>query len=688
MMVVAVILSLISAAAYLTSADTRFAGRQASKSDVLTAADAALEYAYSQWKTSTAAVIHGNKTSIPPASTWSATSMLSNFNAAYGAGGTFAASTGVTVTALSILATDQNGQPLIDPSSKKDISSTTTPPEVDTNNVPGYPGWSGKSYNYLATATVTSNGHYAVGTSTSGGVTTSDNAVTVKRYFQVTTVPLFQAAIFYENNLEIHPGAKMVVTGLVHTNANFYALGMAAQVQFMNNVSYVGSYSEGSNPAVRWGWDGSNTNGSNTPENVNALYNYYYHTGLYPDLWSDGLPTGTSTTRASQVNQVSTIDPFGGANQSNNGLHDIVEVPATGAAYSDQVAYNNASLRITIDNTGTTDATRYTITDGSNKPLTGVDLTNVLNALKATPTTSMVDQREGTSVVVTSLDMAKLAYATVPTASLNSGGEFGTANNFPVGLNSDGTIYGSPLSPGTTFQKNFQGTVYIRYADHGTPSSTANMAVRLVNGRSLGQDVSVASENGMYIQGDYNTGGTKASDVPTNGTGTTPEASNYTRHSSSVMADAVTILSNSWSDTNAGFLALRADRHRDHRQHGHPRRRRSFQRRRCQRPQRQRDRVRRRAQLPPLPGRLGSAERRQHVHQLHLHRFAGRKPSTARSSPGVGRPTTSTSGPTASGASTRFSCRNSRRAYRPASSSRAAVTSGRSTESAAVPSSP
>ena len=245
----------------------------------------------------------------------------------------------MVVTALSICSTDQNGQ---------NISTTSAPTGVSTNNVPGYPGWSGVSYNYLATATVSSTGQYGVYASTVGGVATSDNTVTITRYFQVTTVPLFQAAIFYENCLEIHPGAKMVVSGLVHTNDSLYALGIGAQVQFLNNVSYVNSYSEGSNPAVRWGWDGSNTSAANTPENIDALYQYYYGTNSQ-DLWKDGLPSSSSATRASQINQVSTIDPFGGANQGTNGLYSIIQVPAAGsaAAASDQVAYNNASLRVT-----------------------------------------------------------------------------------------------------------------------------------------------------------------------------------------------------------------------------------------------------------------------------------------------------------------------------------------------------
>lgn len=71
--------------------------------------------------------------------------------------------------------------------------------------------------------------------------------------------------------------------------------------------------------------------------------------------------------------------------------------------------------------------------------------------------------------------------------------------------------------------------------------------------------MTIASDNGVYIQGDYNTGGSVPLDVPANdptkpgyATGTAaPQATGYTRYASAVMADAVTILSNNWKDSNA-----------------------------------------------------------------------------------------------------------------------------------------
>ena len=425
------------------------------------------------------------------------------------------------VSTLSIGATDQNGQ---------NISYAGTPTGFPTNNVPGYLGWSGTTYNYVASVTVSNPNHY--------GFSGDTTPVTVNRFFQVTTVPLFQAAIFYENVLEIHPGAFMKITGLVHSNDSIYALGFLANLQFMSTVSYVGTYQESSNPVVRYGWDGSNNAGDLIPDPWAAYY---------PDYWADGQPSSSSTSRATQLNRVSTIDPFGTTSSSNNGLYPIVQIPAVGNT-SDQIAYNNASLRIIINSAiPVGNPLRYTITDGSGVPgnlLTGADYNNVVAALTATPATTIFDQREGATVTVTSLDMAKLAYATVPAPTLTATGEFGTVAA-PSGSNSDGTSYAN----GTTFQKNFAGTVYIH--DIAPTGSSTRTAIRLVNGRKLGQNITIASDNGMYIQGDYNTGGSSPSDVPTDGSGTSPQATTYSRHSSSIMADAATILSNGWVDGNS-----------------------------------------------------------------------------------------------------------------------------------------
>ena len=504
----------------MTSQFGRYAGQQRGTSDTLTACDAALEYAYSQWK----AVAQNGASAVGPAASKCGPPNPLNptgppdlsvaFNAAFGGTSGFAKA-GIKCNALTIYGTDQNG--LVQQ------ACNVAPPKVPTANVPGYPGWTGNTYNYVATATVTNSAY--------GGSST----VAAQRFFQMTSVPLFQAAIFYENKLEIHPGDAMKVTGLVHTNGDLWAQGFST-LQFMSNVSYVGAFHQAADPTVRYGWDG---------------YGY----GLFPGssqeiTWANGSTYSNPSGNTSQLNQVTAIDPFGSTQSTNNNLHQIIDPPTAANATNPQIAYNNASLIITVNTALANNAAgRYIITDGSGNALTGADLTNVQQAIGAsttagaTTTSSITDMREASTVTITNLDMAKLASAVMPTT-------------VPLTAPYNGTyIDGSPpkatapVLTQDTWQAQFANkpTVYIQ--DVGPTTSSTRRAIRLINGRNLYQSVSVASNNGMYVQGDYNTGGASASSVPSNTSNTGSNvATGYTSLSSSVMADAVTILSNNWND--------------------------------------------------------------------------------------------------------------------------------------------
>jgi hypothetical protein len=116
---------------------------------------------------------------------------------------------------------------------------------------------------------------------------------------------------------------------------------------------------------------------------------------------------------------------------------------------------------------------------------------------------------------------------------------------------------------------NFNGIVYIYDA---SATSGARRGIRIKNGSkiplnpTLGMSgLTVVSNNPVYIQGDFNTGGT-GSTVPSNNPSnlnpdgtyinpTTPPnstVSGYTRAPTSVLADAVNILSANWNDANSG----------------------------------------------------------------------------------------------------------------------------------------
>jgi hypothetical protein len=67
----------------------------------------------------------------------------------------------------------------------------------------------------------------------------------VEQTLQINMVPLFQFAIFYNQDLEVSPGADMVISGPVHANGNLIArcqTGFTNTVQFTDRVSVTGGF--------------------------------------------------------------------------------------------------------------------------------------------------------------------------------------------------------------------------------------------------------------------------------------------------------------------------------------------------------------------------------------------------------------------------------------------------------------
>ncbi|MFL6590591.1 MAG: hypothetical protein ACJ8M4_10515, partial [Chthoniobacterales bacterium] len=76
-----------------------------------------------------------------------------------------------------------------------------------------------------------------------------------------------------------------------------------------------------------------------------------------------------------------------------------------------------------------------------------------------------------------------------------------------------------------------------------------NRAIRFKNGATLPTGgMTIVSENPVYILGDFNTGGSPPSN---SGTYTDPDVSGYVRRNAAIVADAVTVLSGDWNDSNS-----------------------------------------------------------------------------------------------------------------------------------------
>jgi len=323
----------------------------------------------------------------------------------------------------------------------------------------------------------------------------------VRRRFQYVEVPIFQMMFFFNDDLVIYKPATMTVGGLVHTNANLY-LSQQNGLTFNNNVSYAGSYSATTIPP--YGATYSAWSSSDQPPTLNGALTQV----------PVAAPLGVS-----MMSLFNTAD----TNPNNDGFQEIIQMP--NASYTDppEISQRRMSNKagIVINISGTT----ATLTLQNGTVATAAQQTAIKAAF--TGKTTLYDQREGKTVDVANIDVSLL------TPALNA---LGAAN--------------------------FNSVLYI--VDTTTVSGTSPnpKTVRLKNGGVLPDaGLTIASQNPVYIQGDYNTG-TSATVLPTavpaNSTGNpsgtdSPTAPGYTRKASSVLGDAVMFLSNSWNDANSSL---------------------------------------------------------------------------------------------------------------------------------------
>jgi hypothetical protein len=321
---------------------------------------------------------------------------------------------------------------------------------------------------------------------------TSGNVVAkVRRIFSKQQLSPWNYAIFYVDPLEIHPSPPFTVTGWVHTNFNLYTAHNT--LTFADKVTYASDWFVGFMPGDH--------QHPETPTKPNWLLNLppARDTALQPFGLDSGAIFSSSDT-----------------NPNNDSYRELIQPPVNG--YNDTMAssryWNQASVAIKVDA-----ANNVTIgqpnSDGTITPFNASNPLYTMFSGAITTNQSIQDNREAASVRLVTLDLSSIENNT------------------------------SGLSP-TYKAAGFNGIVYIY--DNSNSSSTRR-AVRLVNGTKIpSMGLTVVSQNPVYIQGDYNTGGAPPSN---SGDPTTPQVSGYTRAPCAVVADAVNLLSSAWLDSNS-----------------------------------------------------------------------------------------------------------------------------------------
>ena len=367
-------------------------------------------------------------------------------------------------------------------------------------------GWSSKTltsgdYAGLNGSTQTINVSVTA-TDSKNGVT---HRTTVTQALEVQQIPIFQFGVFYQNDLEILPGSTMTFTGPVHTNGNLYLGndGSTTSTNFDSTMTAYGTIIHGRK-------DGGSLNSGDVTINDNDGNSVSMKNGgSWVDSnaanwatestarWDDNVQNNAHGVKKLTIPIPNSTDP--------QEAHKLIEKRVSGESsqlQSQKLDYK-AHLRIidgaVMDQSGNTVELRYCSGGGTFSGSTCPGGQSVVNPVSAT---TFKNFRENRTVKSTDINVGLL----------NSSPAFNslvTANN----------------------------GVIIYFSDHRDQgSATYQDSVRLVNGSALPtKGLTVASENPMYVKGDFNT---------------------TSKQPSGLVADAFNILSNGWNDANSTNTGL------------------------------------------------------------------------------------------------------------------------------------
>jgi len=271
---------------------------------------------------------------------------------------------------------------------------------------------------------------------------------------------------------------------------------------------------------------------------------------------------------------------------SDNAAHyQTIPAPGSGAGLQQQVVPFPIKMFDTREGLYN-DSINISSTYGANVPRAGVmslidiDVTNLKNFLDGVYNTSMPQ----TGTAFTALNSRALRNTDVPEANgwvlyvsdRRGDGDFdGEYDMEDIYGNTDGILQpGEDINNNNRLDTNFLSEA-VRYAVGTNGSTTSDSpalaasvdhtyfrrGVRLINGLRLPgnydpgdalntRGFTVASENGIYVLGNYNASGISSVGTPTPPSGYNPQ--NTSAHvPASVVGDAVTLLSNAWNDAKS-----------------------------------------------------------------------------------------------------------------------------------------
>jgi len=327
----------------------------------------------------------------------------------------------------------------------------------------------------------------------------------VRQEIQIASIPLFEFAVFYALDMEICPGSgNMAFNGRVHCNGTIYCQPAMRTVTFLDHVTAAQKIlptASPNDPLIR------------TPGTIVFQGEHDWNAN------SLNLPLGT--------------------NNSPSLLHALVEVPpgseSPSSLLGQQRYYNKADLIILVSNT------------------TAVAKSGSYNNFAITiPWTNICDSN---TVAVSKTKKRGRGAGGRPATTNSTDGVVGTNVTF-FNKRENASVQTTEIDINQLLQKYSylksalgRDITMIYVGDFRTQPANTESGVRIVFGKALPPyGLTIATPNPLYIEGNYN--------VPDAYLGTTNTSASLP---ASVVADAITLLSDNWDDTNsASSLGSRA----------------------------------------------------------------------------------------------------------------------------------
>ncbi len=363
------------------------------------------------------------------------------------------------------------------------------------------------------------------------------------RHFVYSSTSLFQFAVFYQGNLEIAAGGDMVIQGPVSTNASAYMGSQPGYTLTLADMVYYFQDFNGSSDHL--------LGESDRLEGTGALTDPVYNPNPLAAPPSDQVGQ-----RTQQVVNVSSQTSFiGGVDVAN----DIVQYPAAYVNPNTLVVDPNEVYRAVIA-PPPLDITETPIPEdpvvAASRMYNRAGLLITINQPTSGPTTVEVGTAANPNVY-TSI-FASAIPNIVPSTRVLAVDKREAVNNTPnievstLDVGQLNTALATIIPANPTVQTGYNGLVYIydnsNNVNLGVPNNlnaillqnaTTTPAYNDQNNNPLG--FSVASNNGIFVQGDYNT-----TQITVNST--------LINNPSAIMGDAVTAVSQAWSPAESSQL--------------------------------------------------------------------------------------------------------------------------------------